>query len=87
MNRDRLHELLRDVQRGVVDADEALDQLARFPFVDTSSARVDTHRGLRQGLPEAVFGPGKTAPQIIEIVRALRDSGESVLVTRVEESV
>ncbi len=87
MNRDLILELLRDVERGVVDADDAFDQLARFPFVDTSYARVDTQRGLRQGLPEAVFGPGKTAPQIIEIVRALRESGECVLTTRVEAPV
>jgi NCAIR mutase (PurE)-related protein len=87
VNRDRILELLREVERGDVDADDAFDQLARFPFVDTSFARVDTQRGLRQGLPEAVFGPGKTAPQIVEIVRALRESGEPALVTRVEESV
>jgi NCAIR mutase (PurE)-related protein len=87
MNRDRILELLRDVERGAVDADAAFDQLARFPFVDTPHARVDTQRGLRQGLPEAIFGPGKTVVQIVEVVRALVEGGESVLVTRVEAPV
>jgi NCAIR mutase (PurE)-related protein len=87
VNRDRILELLRDVERGEVDADFAFDQLARFPFVDTPNARVDTQRSLRQGLAEVVFGPGKTVSQIVEIVRTLADAGESVLVTRVEESV
>jgi NCAIR mutase (PurE)-related protein len=64
-----------------------MEQLVRFPFVDTGQARVDTHRGLRQGMPEVVFGLGKTISQIVEVVKALLESGEPVLVTRVEESV
>ena len=87
MNRDRILELLRSVESGAVDADDAFDQLAHFPFVDTPNARIDTHRGLRQGLAEVVFGLGKTPEQIAEIVAALRDTGEPVLVTRVEPDV
>ena len=87
MNRDRIFALLREVESGSLAAEAALEQLARFPFVDTPSARVDTQRGLRQGLPEVIFGPGKSVEQIIEVVRALADSGESVLVTRVEPDV
>ncbi len=84
MNRDRILELLHDVANGALAADHAFDRLKSFPFVDTPHARVDTHRGLRQGLPEVLFGPGKTAVQIVEIVRVLLEAGESVLVTRLE---
>jgi NCAIR mutase (PurE)-related protein len=87
MNRDLLLELLRSVERGDVDADDALSRLASLPFVDTPHARVDTHRGLRQGHAEVVFGPGKTVEQIVDIVRTLAAAGESVLVTRVEPDV
>jgi NCAIR mutase (PurE)-related protein len=87
MNRDLMLELLRDVQAGNLPAEQAFEQLARFPFVDTEHARVDTQRGLRQGSPEVVFGPGKTVVQIVEVVRTLRDAGDSVLVTRVEPDV
>ncbi len=87
MNRDRMLALLQDLERGAIDANAALEQLARFPFVDTPHARVDTQRGLRQGLPEVVFGPGKTPSQIVEVVRALADADERVLVTRVEPEV
>jgi NCAIR mutase (PurE)-related protein len=87
MNRDLLLSLLQDVQSGAVPANAALEQLAHFPFHDTGSARIDTQRGLRQGNPEVVFGPGKTVAQIVEVVRALSDTGESVLVTRVEQEV
>ena len=87
MNRDYILSLLQDVQSGTVDAKQALEQLARFPFVDTEHARIDTQRGLRQGNPEVVFGLGKSVAQIVEIARGLAAGGESVLVTRVEPEV
>jgi NCAIR mutase (PurE)-related protein len=87
MDRERLLELLEAVRRGEIDNEGALEALARLPFVDVPDARVDTHRALRQGLPEVVYGPGKSPEQIIAIVRALRDSGQDVLVTRVEADV
>ena len=87
MSRDTILELLHAVQRGAVDAEAALEQLARFPFVDTPHARVDTQRGLRQGLPEVVFGEGKTVEQVVEVVSVLAEAGESALVTRVPPAV
>jgi len=83
LDRERTRELLARVRRGEVDPEEALETLARLPFVDTPHARVDTHRALRHGLPEVVFGLGKSAVQIAEVVEALRDSQQPVLVTRV----
>jgi NCAIR mutase (PurE)-related protein len=49
-------------------------------------ARIDTHRALRQGLPEVVFGLGKSPDQIAAIARGLGEGGGNVLVTRVEAS-
>jgi NCAIR mutase (PurE)-related protein len=87
VDRDRLRALLESVQRGEVDPSQALERLAHLPFVDTPHARVDTHRALRSGLPEVVYGPGKTPEQIAEVVRAQRDAGLPVLATRVEAAV
>ncbi len=84
MDRDRLRALLEGVQRGEVEPSQALESLAQLPFIETPHARVDTHRALRQGLPEVVYGPGKTAGQIAEIVRAQQGAELPVLVTRVE---
>lgn len=84
MERERLRALLGAVQRGELDPEAALERLAHLPFVDTPHARVDTHRALRQGLPEVVYGTGKTPTQIAEIVRAQREAELPVLVTRVE---
>jgi NCAIR mutase (PurE)-related protein len=51
--------------------------------VDTESARVDTHRALRHGIPEVIFGLGKTAAQVAEVAAALAEAEQSVLVTRI----
>jgi NCAIR mutase (PurE)-related protein len=87
VNRDRIRELLESVRRGDTETHEALEQLARLPFVDLPGARVDTHRALRAGLPEVVFAPGKTPDQIAGIARALREAQQDVLATRVEPEV
>jgi len=87
MKRESVRALLEQVRRGDVDPDQALESLSRLPFVDVEDARVDTHRALRHGLPEVVFAPGKAPDQIARIVRALRESDQDVLVTRVEAEV
>ena len=64
-----------------------IDELRRLPFTDVGGARLDTHRRLRRGLPEVVFGEGKTPGQLVRIVHGLVRSGEMALVTRLEPRV
>ncbi len=84
MDRERLHALLTRFERGEISQDHVLEQLAQLPFRQLEGARLDTHRALRNGQPEVVLGQGKTPEQIVRIVRALRETGGNVLVTRVE---
>jgi len=86
--RDELRALLESVRAGETAPDDALETLAGLPFRDLGFARVDLHRELRQGAPEAVLGDGKTPEQVVGIVRAMLDGGAgSVLVTRAEPAV
>lgn len=79
-----LRALLADVTAGRMSADDAVAALRRLPFADVGGALVDHHRALRQGMPEAVFGPGKSPEQCARIVTELLDHGSGpVLVTRV----
>ena len=79
-----LRALLADVTAGRMSADDAVAALRRLPFADVDGALVDHHRALRQGMPEAVFGPGKSPEQCARIVTELLDHGTGpVLVTRV----
>lgn len=83
MDEGALRALLDDLAAGRVDADEAVRRLRRLPFADVGDALVDHHRALRQGMPEAVYGPGKTPEQCVRIVGELLAHGTGpVLLTR-----
>jgi pyridinium-3,5-biscarboxylic acid mononucleotide synthase len=78
--------LIEDIRSGEITPDEAVATLQRLPFVDVGDALVDHHRHLRQGMPEAVYGPGKTAEQCLRIVEELLANGAGpVLLTRVSD--
>jgi NCAIR mutase (PurE)-related protein len=86
MDEASLRQLLDDVRAGTVSADDALHHLRRLPFADLGFARADHHRALRQRLPEAVYGPGKTPNQCARLVEELLSSpGGPVLLTRARE--
>src|ERR671934_852545 len=86
--RDDLEALLEGVRRGEVEPRSALERLAQLPFRDLGFARVDVHRELRQGAPEAVLAEGKTPSEVSAIVSALVAAGAgSVLVTRADADV
>jgi len=88
MDPGAIERLLEDVAAGDVTPADAVATLAVLPFRDLGFARVDTHRELRQGAPEAVLAEGKTPAQVAEIVLALDQAGAgSVLVTRANEAV
>jgi len=76
-----LRELLEGVASGEVDPDDAARSLSRLPFADLGLARIDHHRSIRQGMPEAVYGPGKSPEDVGVIVAELLtgDSGPVVL--------
>jgi NCAIR mutase (PurE)-related protein len=79
-------QLLRDVAAAKVTVSEAYNKLRRAPFEDLGYARVDLHRGIRQGMPEVIYGKGKTAAQIEGIVRSLADNDcRNVLITRLDQ--
>jgi hypothetical protein len=86
MKPELIEKLLSRVADGSLSADEAMRELKRLPFVDTTTARVDTHRELRTGAPEVVFGEGKRAEEIVEIARELQRAGHGVLATRVDDA-
>ena len=83
MDQDRLKALLEDVSKGAMSVDAAMDRMRHLPFEDLGFAKVDHHRAIRQGVPEVIFGKGKTAEQIIGIGKALLDRAQNLLITRV----
>ncbi len=88
MDEPAVRQLLDDVRTGALSADDAVARLRRMPYADLGFAKVDHHRAFRQGLPEAVYGPGKSPEQCAAIVAELlaEDDGGPVVLTRVNEA-
>lgn len=84
MNTKMLKKLLEGVRDGRVDTETALEKLKYLPFEELEFATLDTHRELRQGFPEVVFGEGKTVDQMKAIIRSMLKRKENVLVTRLD---
>ncbi|MBQ7119910.1 MAG: nickel pincer cofactor biosynthesis protein LarB [Oscillospiraceae bacterium] len=81
-----LLDTLNSVKLGNITPEEAAIKLRAMPFEDINFAKVDTHRKLRNGACEVIYGEGKSAEQISAIVKTLRDSGESgILITRLSK--
>jgi len=82
MTPEYLKKLLEEVREGATPVDEALAKLRELPFQDVGCAQVDHHRELRQGMPEVIFGEGKSIEQITRIMSAMAGKGSNILVTR-----
>ena len=87
MDPRQIEALLEAVRDGKATPGEALLRLKSLPFEDLGFAKVDHHRALRRGFPEAVFGAGKTPEQIVAIVGRIAAHGQNVIVTRTTAAV
>jgi NCAIR mutase (PurE)-related protein len=87
MDEKQLRSLLDEVRSGATGIDAALERMRHMPFEDLGFAKVDHHRAIRHGMPEVIFGKGKTADQISSIAAALLAKAQNVLVTRAEPGV
>lgn len=86
MDERQLRELIDGIAAGTVSPDDAVDSLRRLPFADVGDALVDHHRTVRQGMPETIYGPGKSPEQCVRIVtELLTHSTGPVLLTRASD--
>ena len=85
MDKVELNELLQQVAAGAVSPDEAALKLKMEPIKEVGEyAKVDMHRGIRQGVPEVIYGAGKTREHILGIAKTMLQNGQkTILVTRI----
>ncbi len=83
VDRARLASVLRLLKAGKLSVRESMDRLRALPFEDLGFAKVDSHRALRRGFPEAVYCAGKTDAQVVAILEKLSKHHRTVLATRV----
>jgi NCAIR mutase (PurE)-related protein len=83
VNPDQLQRLLQSVATGEVSPEKAMTALAELPYADLGFAKLDLHRELRNGLPEAVYAEGKRTADLKAIVERMLRANGRVLLTRV----
>src|SRR5437588_1865223 len=84
MDQEHLRKLLDEVRCGAVEVESAMERLRHMPFEDLGFAKVDHHRALRHGMPEVIFGQGKTPEEVAGIAQSLLTRSQNVLITRAE---
>ena len=87
MNAEDLKKLLYHVKENKIDIDTALDQLRDLPFKDLGHSKIDTHRELRSGYPEVIYGAGKSVEQVKNIIESMLQRNNNILVTRVSDKM
>jgi len=87
VDREKVRQLLEAVASGALAPEQAMARLRDLPVDDLGFARVDLHRSLRHGVPEAVFCQGKTPAQVIAIVTRLAEAHDNILATRADPAV
>jgi len=85
MTEKRIRDLLDKVAAGRMTPATAFRTLGELPFEDLGFAKIDSHRSLRRGVPEVIFGEGKTAAQLIAIGQRVLASNSNLIITRLGE--
>lgn len=86
MNTEKLRELLENLSQGKVRVEDVMRELEDLPFKDLEHTKIDSHRSLRRGAPEAIYCEDKTKSQVLEIIEEMVPES-SVLATRVNPEV
>jgi NCAIR mutase (PurE)-related protein len=87
MNPKKIEDVLSRLSKGECSVGEALEKLRTLPYDDLKFAKLDSHRELRKGIPEAIYSPGKTDRQILEIAARIIARKDEAVFTRMNEKV
>jgi pyridinium-3,5-biscarboxylic acid mononucleotide synthase len=87
MDENQLKIILQDLYNQKISPNEVVKQLTNLPYENLGFAKIDHHRSLRNGLPEVVYGKGKTESQLIKIIKSLYNAKSGVLVTKLDSKV
>jgi NCAIR mutase (PurE)-related protein len=77
--------ILEQFSKGELSLEAALAELQGFD--DLGHTRLDFERIQRNGVPEVIFGAGKTEDQIIEIMQCMSQRAQNILITRLDPQI
>ena len=82
---NEIRRTLEALKNGELSVDDALLAIKKQPFEDIGYAKVDLHRGIRQGAAEVIYGAGKTWEQMAGIIETMQKSHvKRILITRLD---
>ena len=81
MEERELIDMLKAVSDGSMSVKDAAFKIKEEPFTDIGYAKLDNHRGIRQGVPEVIYGAGKTKEQILGIAKQMQQGCQWKLVS------
>ena len=87
MKRDELKKVLTDLFQKKLTPAQGLEILKTLPYENLGFARLDHHRHLRSGQPEAIFCEGKSPDQLIIIIRKMIAAKNDILATKLSPEV
>jgi hypothetical protein len=82
MTEETIRALLEQVRSRELNIEKALNSLKHLPYEDLGYAKIDHHRGLRQGMPEVILGRGKRPEHVVGVVKKMYAASPNILVTR-----
>ena len=81
-----IRKLFEQVRTRKISADDAVERLRHLPFEDLGFAKLDHHRALLVGMPEVIFGQGKSPAQLAKIFSRLARHDGNILATRANKA-
>jgi pyridinium-3,5-biscarboxylic acid mononucleotide synthase len=89
MDTQEIQRLFEEVRAGKLSVAQGVERLRHLPYENLGFAKIDHHRGLRQGFAEVVYARGKTPQQVVAIVRGMlrRSSTHNILITRADANI
>lgn len=87
MNKEFLIDILNKTKTGQIDVKEAFELIKDLPYFSIGHVKFDLHRKLRRGIPEVVFGEGKTFDTLINIVQMMNLKKENLIITRISDEI
>ncbi|MCK4890298.1 MAG: 1-(5-phosphoribosyl)-5-amino-4-imidazole-carboxylate carboxylase, partial [Candidatus Aminicenantes bacterium] len=80
-----MKEKIKLLKEGKLSEEEFYKIIEHFPYKDIGDIKLDFHRKFRRGLPEVIYGSGKTTEQLRKIINKFEELSENVLITRINQ--
>jgi NCAIR mutase (PurE)-related protein len=87
MDTKKIRQIIEQVEKGSLSAEEAMNSLKHLPYEDISRAKIDHHRAMRTDIPEVIFAGRKKVSDVVNIAHAMMERSGKFLITRASDEI